>query len=92
MDGFGEDQLGVSTARTGDLFSVCRRRPLWHLGRLWTAQCFVGQLARFVDYTAKLNWFLPAAMIPALAIIATALKRFSAISLFSVEKLASLLY
>jgi uncharacterized membrane protein YphA (DoxX/SURF4 family) len=25
-----------------------------------------------VDYTAKLNWFLPAAMIPALAIIATA--------------------
>jgi uncharacterized membrane protein YphA (DoxX/SURF4 family) len=25
-----------------------------------------------VDYTAKLNWFLPAAMIPALAIVATA--------------------
>jgi uncharacterized membrane protein YphA (DoxX/SURF4 family) len=25
-----------------------------------------------VDYTAKLNWFLPATMVPALAIIATA--------------------
>jgi uncharacterized membrane protein YphA (DoxX/SURF4 family) len=31
-----------------------------------------GNYARFVDYTAKLNWFLPAAMIPALVIIATA--------------------
>jgi uncharacterized membrane protein YphA (DoxX/SURF4 family) len=31
-----------------------------------------GNFARFVDYTARLNWFLPAAMIPALAIIATA--------------------
>jgi uncharacterized membrane protein YphA (DoxX/SURF4 family) len=31
-----------------------------------------GNFARFVAYTAKLNWFLPAAMIPALAIIATA--------------------
>ncbi|WP_040546880.1 DoxX family protein [Pedosphaera parvula] len=27
---------------------------------------------RFVSYTAKLNWFLPAAMIPALALVATA--------------------
>ncbi len=31
-----------------------------------------GNYARFVDYTATLNWFLPAAMIPALANIATA--------------------
>lgn len=31
-----------------------------------------GNYARFVDYTAKLNWFLPVAMIPAVAIIATA--------------------
>ena len=31
-----------------------------------------GNYARFVDYTAKLNWFLPAAMIPVLAVIATA--------------------
>jgi uncharacterized membrane protein YphA (DoxX/SURF4 family) len=30
-----------------------------------------GNYARFVDYTAKLNWFLPAAMIPSLAMIAT---------------------
>jgi hypothetical protein len=26
-----------------------------------------GDYARFVAYTAKLNWFLPAAMIPTLA-------------------------
>jgi hypothetical protein len=31
-----------------------------------------GNYARFVAYTAKLNWFLSAATIPALAIIATA--------------------
>src|SRR6201982_3941882 len=31
-----------------------------------------GNYARFVAYTAKLIWFLPAATIPALAIIATA--------------------
>jgi uncharacterized membrane protein YphA (DoxX/SURF4 family) len=30
-----------------------------------------GDYGRFVDYAAKLNWFLPAAMIPTLAIIAT---------------------
>jgi uncharacterized membrane protein YphA (DoxX/SURF4 family) len=31
-----------------------------------------GNYARFVDYTAKLIWFLPAAMVSPLAIIATA--------------------
>src|SRR5262245_53255739 len=31
-----------------------------------------GNYARFMDYTAKLNWFLPAAIIPTLAIVATA--------------------
>ena len=30
-----------------------------------------GNFARFVDYTATLNWFLPHAMIPALAVFAT---------------------
>ena len=30
-----------------------------------------GNFARFVSYTRTLNWFLPKAMIPALAIIAT---------------------
>ena len=30
-----------------------------------------GNLARFVEYTGKLNWFLPHAMIPALAVIVT---------------------
>jgi uncharacterized membrane protein YphA (DoxX/SURF4 family) len=72
MDGIREVQLGISAACSGDLFPVCRRRPVWHLGRLWSAQCGVGNYARFVDYTAKLDWFLPAAMIPAVALIATA--------------------
>jgi uncharacterized membrane protein YphA (DoxX/SURF4 family) len=31
-----------------------------------------GSYARFVDYTAKLNWFLPAAMMPVLTTVATA--------------------
>jgi uncharacterized membrane protein YphA (DoxX/SURF4 family) len=30
-----------------------------------------GNFARFVDYTGKLNWFLPHAMISALAVIST---------------------
>jgi hypothetical protein len=34
MDGIGEVQYGVSTARSGNLFPVCRRRPVWPLGRL----------------------------------------------------------
>jgi hypothetical protein len=44
MEGIGEVQLGISTARAGGLFPVRRRGPVWHLGRLWTAQCVVGQL------------------------------------------------
>jgi len=30
-----------------------------------------GNFARFVEYTAKLNWFLPHELIPALAVLAT---------------------
>jgi uncharacterized membrane protein YphA (DoxX/SURF4 family) len=30
-----------------------------------------GNYSRFVNYTARLNWFFPAAMIPGLAIVAT---------------------
>jgi uncharacterized membrane protein YphA (DoxX/SURF4 family) len=72
MDGFGEDQLGVSTARTGVSFlsAVADRFGTW--GAYGQPNVSWGNYARFVDYTAKLNWFLPAAMIPALAIIATA--------------------
>ena len=32
------------------------------------------ELSRFVNYTAKLNWFLPASIIPALATHATVLE------------------
>src|SRR6516165_12663181 len=54
----------------GFLSAVADRFGLWgvygHSNVAW------GNYARFVDYTAKLNWFLPAAMIPVLAVIATA--------------------
>ena len=42
---------------------------------LWGAFCQPniawGSFARFVAYTGKLNWFLPTALIPALAVMAT---------------------
>ena len=42
------------------------------MGRLWTTQCGVGQLCPIRELvTTQLNWFLPAAMIPVLATIAT---------------------
>src|SRR5689334_20956044 len=57
--------LGISF-----LSAVADRFGLWgsygHPNVAW------GNYARFVDYTARLNWFLPAAMIPELATIATA--------------------
>jgi uncharacterized membrane protein YphA (DoxX/SURF4 family) len=57
--------LGISF-----LSAVADRFGLW--GAYGNPNVAWGNYARFVDYTAKLNWFLPAAMIPALAIIATA--------------------
>jgi uncharacterized membrane protein YphA (DoxX/SURF4 family) len=57
--------LGISF-----LSAVADRFGLW--GIYGQPNVAWGNYARFVDYTAKLNWFLPAATIPALAIIATA--------------------
>src|SRR5262249_36314007 len=57
--------LGVSF-----LSAVADRFGLW--GAYGQPNVAWGNYARFVDYTAKLNWFLPAAMIPAVAMIATA--------------------
>ena len=57
--------LGISF-----LSAVADRFGLW--GVYGKPHVSWGNYARFVDYTAELNWFLPAAMIPALAIIATA--------------------
>jgi uncharacterized membrane protein YphA (DoxX/SURF4 family) len=57
--------LGISF-----LSAVADRFGLW--GVYGQPNVSWGNYARFVDYTAKLNWFLPAAMIPTLAIIATA--------------------
>ena len=56
--------LGISF-----LSAVADRFGLW--GLYGEPNVAWGNYARFVAYTAKLNWFLPAAMIPALAIIAT---------------------
>jgi len=57
--------LGISF-----LSAVADRFGLW--GVYGQPNVSWGNYARFVDYTAKLNWFLPPAMIPALAMIATA--------------------
>src|SRR5438552_16316967 len=57
--------LGISF-----LSAVADRFGLW--GVYGQPNVGWGNYARFVDYTAKLTWFLPAATIPALAIIATA--------------------
>jgi uncharacterized membrane protein YphA (DoxX/SURF4 family) len=57
--------LGISF-----LAAVADRFGLW--GVYGQPNVAWGNYARFVEYTAKLDWFLPAAVIPALAFIATA--------------------
>jgi uncharacterized membrane protein YphA (DoxX/SURF4 family) len=44
---------------------------------------FWGDFARFVDYTWKLNWFLPRAIIPALAAISTGAEILSGVLLLA---------
>jgi hypothetical protein len=91
MDGIGEVQYGVSTARSGNLFPVCRRRPVCLWGAYGNTNVAWGNYARLVDYTAKLNWFLPAAMIRPWRLSPRLPKLFSVFSLLSVGKLASVL-
>jgi len=57
--------LGISF-----LSAVADRFGLW--GAYGQPNVAWGNYVRFVNYTAKLNWFVPAGMIPALAIVATA--------------------
>src|SRR6185437_2052306 len=52
------------------LSAIADRFGLW--GAYGQPNVAWGNYARFVHYTAELNWFLPAAMISVLAIIATA--------------------
>jgi uncharacterized membrane protein YphA (DoxX/SURF4 family) len=52
------------------LSAVADRFGLW--GIYGQPNVAWGSYARFVNYTAQLNWFLPAAIIPVLATIATA--------------------
>src|SRR5262245_9293169 len=72
MDGIGEVRFNLSTTRSGDRFlsAVADRFGLW--GVYGHSHVAWGNFDRFVGYTAKPNWFLPSAMIPAVAIIATA--------------------
>lgn len=56
--------LGISF-----LSAVADRFGMW--GSYGQPNVAWGNYARFVDYTAKLNWFMPAALIPTLAIMAT---------------------
>ena len=56
--------LGISF-----LSAVADRFGLW--GVYGQPNVAWGNYARFVAYTAKLNWFLPASIIPLLAIIST---------------------
>ncbi len=56
--------LGISF-----LSAVADRFGLW--GVYGQPNVAWGNYARFVDYTAKLNWFLPASTIPSVAIVAT---------------------
>lgn len=51
------------------LSAVADRFGLW--GAFGQPSVSWGNFARFVAYTGKLNWFLPEALIPALAITAT---------------------
>jgi uncharacterized membrane protein YphA (DoxX/SURF4 family) len=57
--------LGISF-----LSAVADRVGLW--GAYGQPHVTWGNYGRFVNYTAQLNWFLPAATIPAMAIVATA--------------------
>lgn len=57
--------LGISF-----LSAVADRFGLW--GDFGQPNVAWGNYARFVDYTAKLNWFLPASTVPSLANLATA--------------------
>lgn len=51
------------------LSAVADRFGLW--GKFGEPQVAWGTFAKFVAYTGKLNWFLPKAVVPALAIVAT---------------------
>ena len=53
----------------GFLSAVADRFGLW--GKAGTAGVAWGDWPHFVAYTGKLNWFVPAALIPTLAVIAT---------------------
>jgi uncharacterized membrane protein YphA (DoxX/SURF4 family) len=71
VDDIGGIQLSVFATRSCRFFPFCGSRPVWALGGLRISECGVGQLPRFVAYTAKLLWFLPPATVPVLALGAT---------------------
>jgi uncharacterized membrane protein YphA (DoxX/SURF4 family) len=72
MDGIGEVQLGISTPRPSGSLSCLLSQTGLASGAFMDSPMCRGAIMPDSWTTAKLNWFLPAAMIPALAIIATA--------------------
>jgi uncharacterized membrane protein YphA (DoxX/SURF4 family) len=72
MDGIGEAWFGISTARSRDIVLVSCSRSFGLWGADGKPNVSWGNYARFVGYTAKLNSFFPAQVIPVLAMISTA--------------------
>jgi len=66
--GFSSVLLRVALA-VGFLSAVADRFGLW--GPFGEPNVDWGNFSRFLEYTHSINWFAPAAMIPALGIIAT---------------------
>jgi hypothetical protein len=64
----------------GFLSAVADRFGLW--GAFGQPNVGWGNFSRFLEYTHTLNWYLPAAMIPALGVIATGV-RVSSVFFFS---------
>ena len=67
----GPPQFRVPAVRSRAVFlsAVADRFGWW--GAFGQPNVSWGNFARLVEYTGKLNWFSPHAMIPALAVIAT---------------------
>jgi uncharacterized membrane protein YphA (DoxX/SURF4 family) len=64
----------LSSSPPGFLLSFRGCRPLRVVGSLRTTTRRLGRFSHFVAYTAKLNWFVPAPAITALAWMATAIE------------------
>jgi hypothetical protein len=65
------DGVGPAT-ESRDCVHVGGRRPAGHLGAARVATCELGDWHLFRMYADRLNWYMPAAVPPAAAVLATA--------------------